>query len=130
MELDTDFKVIGGAGGLEYISGGGIIKAGSLLKNPVVGWIKNLINNGKTPKGMGILNPNALNKSLPGFTDKVPGSTLRQGRGPLVDYSTHKPALRPVNSQKLNKTGQWTAGVGLSGLSLYYFYKKMTQKSN
>src|SRR5699024_2761260 len=83
----------------------------------------------RSPKGLQIKNPSALNRTKPGFSDKVMGSNLRYGRGSLNDYSTQKPALRPVNSQKFSKTGQWATGIGLSGLSSYYYYKKTMDKN-
>ena len=72
-----------------------------------------------------ISNPYSINKTSFGFSDKVPGSIYRTGRGPLKDFATQKPILSPMNSHKYNKFGRWSIGIGTSGASGYYFYKKL-----
>lgn len=48
VQLDTEIKILDGAGAIEYIGGGGIMKVGSLLKSPkLVNWIKGLLGKGK-----------------------------------------------------------------------------------
>jgi len=89
------------------------------------GFFTSLSNGSKILKPLKIAKPNALNKTIPGFTDKVPGSIYRTGRGPLKDFATQKPALSPMNYHKYNKLGRWSIGIGTSGASVYYFYKQL-----
>ena len=88
---------------------------------------KGVFNSTSIKKAFQIQHPNALNQVKPGYSDAVNGSSLRTGRGPMIDYPTHKPAIRDYNSKNLNKLGRngmRVTGTGLSGLSLYYYYEK------
>jgi len=52
---------------------------------------------------------------------------LRQGRGAMQNYITEKPIITPYNYGKLNRNSMRVTGAGLTGLSLYYFYKKSSK---
>ena len=103
-----------------------IVGLGALSKVPIL--YRSAMKSYKISKAFRITNPNALNKTLPGFTDKISGSALRQGRAPMVDFLTHKPPLPPVNTQGFSKVSQLTIGGGLSGLYGYYLYRKEISK--
>src|SRR5690554_3354223 len=103
-----------------------IVGLGALSKVPIL--YRSAMKSYKISKAFRITNPNALNKTLPGFTDKISGSALRQGRTPMVDFLTHKPPLPPVNTQGFSKVSQLTIGGGLSGLYGYYLYRKEISK--
>lgn len=87
--------------------------------------IQKLVNSQKLLR---ISNPNILNKTLPGYTDAVEGTIYRQGRGPLIDYPTHKPALQSINNQYFNRIGGASTGVGLKALAYYYYHRKTIRK--
>lgn len=43
----------------------------------------------------------------------------------MIDFATQRPILSPMNSHKYTKFGRWSIGIGTSGASGYYFYKKL-----
>gem|GEM_PF-6525895 len=102
--------------------------AGGALISKAPALYRSTINSYKMSSALRIVNPNALNKTLPGFSDKVSGSALRQGRGSLLDYATRKPALQPMNNQHFNRIGGASTGVGLTALAYYYYHRKTMRK--
>lgn len=109
-----------------YIMPTPLVGAELLTKAPTL--YRSVMKSYRMSNAFRIVKPSALNRTLPGFTDKVSGTTLRQGRGPLLDYATRKPAMQPINNQHFNRVNRVTTGVGLTGLAYYYYYRKTIRK--